>query len=172
MKNKIIFIGLFCILGFSAFAQNQKIDSVRMQRLDTDIKLFISDLSNFILKVNSTDNVDTINSLADKINNSSITLIDSINHVFKINNSDDEIDAGMYYGLSAAFSQSFPSLSAVYSSMATSAIINEENLPKYYEKLKEVRDLTSRLSKKKKIIKLKQLNSKLSSLYEELKDLE
>ncbi len=172
MKIKIIFIGLFSILTFSVLAQNQSIDTVRIQRLDSDIRLFIKDLSCFIVKVNSTENIDTINLLANKINRSSITLIDSINSLFKIDNSDDEIDAGMYYGLSAAFSQSFPSLSAVYLSMASSTIMNGDNSPKYYSKLKEIRDITYRLSKKKKLIKLKKLISKLQSLYKELKSLE
>ena len=168
MKNLIFFLS-FVSMSMSGFTQTQDIDTIRLKRLDTNIKMFINNLGMYIDGVDTLNDVKNINTLSNKINKSSIILIDSINSIFKITENDDEIDAAMYYGLSAAFSQNFPSLSAVYSSLGSNAIMNSKDPPKYYNKLKEIRDITYRLSKRKKMIKLKKLIAKLKKLYDELK---
>ncbi len=155
-----------------SFPQSSDIDTVRLQRLDADINRFIKEFGDFVASTNKTEDVTEINFSATQINKSSIALLDSINQVFGLRNSANEINAGMYYGLSAAFFQSYPALSAFYSSLASTSVLNKKSIPHYYNILKDIRDTSFRMSKKKKIVKLKKLQLYMQELYTELEEIE
>ncbi len=175
--NKIV-MKLFITILFSvyfvmpSFSQNTNMDTARLQRLDTDITEFIKHLGDFVASIKETKNVAEINKSANQINRSSIVLLDSINQVFDLNNSSDQINAGMFYGLSGAFSQSYPALSALYSSLASTTVMNSKVAPKYYEILKDVRDTSYKMSKKKKIQRLEKLHLYMQNLYKKLSEIE
>lgn len=155
-----------------SFSQRSDIDTLRLQRLNTDINLFIKEFGDFISSTHKTDDVSKINTLAAELNKSSLVLLDSINEVLGLNTSTEEINAGMYYGLSAAFSQSYPALSALYSSLSSTAVLDGNTAPPYYYLLKDIRDTSFKMSKKKKITKLKKMQSSMNELYAELKKME
>jgi hypothetical protein len=175
--NKII-IKLCGALLFSvffvipSFSQDTNIDTLRLQRLDTDITEFIKQLGDFVSSTKGIENPSEINKSAVQINNSSIVLLDSIHQVIGLNNSSSEIFAGMFYGLSGAFSQSYPALSAFYSSLASTTVVNSKAVPKYYETLKDVRDTSYKMSKNNKIKRLEKLHLRMQNLHMKLSEIE
>jgi len=171
MKTKKIYlITLFVLLTLLSYSQDQKLDTLRFQKLDLQTKIFCKNLDKFVQDTKKTENIKTINQSSLKINKEAIILIDSINDILKLDETNDGlIDAGMYYGLAAAFGQTYPYLSAVYTSLASSAIINGKSAPKYYSNIKEVRDITERMSRNKKIERLKKLLNRVSKLNDEFK---
>ena len=176
IRTKVTRLFITLVITFCAsapiFSQNTNIDTVRLQRLDTDINRFIEELGDFVSSNNKTENVTEINLSATQLNKSSIVLLDSINQVFDLNNSTNQINAGMYYGLSAAFFQSYPALSAFYSSLASTSVLNGKTVPQYYNILKDVRDTSFRMSKKKKIVRLKKMELYMQDLYKKLEEIE
>lgn len=170
MKKSFTLLVALLVLSFAAFSQEQKIDTVRVQNLDLQTKTFCENLDKFVQGTKNTENIETINQLSLKIYTETIVLIDSINDILKLDDTDDGlITAGMYSGLAGAFGQSYPYLSVVYTSLASSAILNGEIVPKYYSDIKEIRDITERMSRNKKIERLKKLLNRVSKLNEELK---
>ena len=170
MKKTIILIIIFNVFSINLFAQN-KFENNKLKELNLELKIFISDLETFINQTDTLTNTKPIVPLAKEINIKSKKIIKDIDNIFHISEYDD--DATIYFGLASAFNKDFPTLSNLYTYMATDALNSSDiATPKYYNELIKIRDLTSRLKRKKKVKKVKKLLGKIKYSYEKLKSLE
>jgi len=152
--------------AFYSSSFSQDIDSLRLENLNKQVLKLNYKIENFILEINNSNNLNTINLLSLKLKESCTPVIDTIYKIYRLGE-DDSYMASMYYGLSSAYSISNPGLSAVYSAMGTSAIFDDNSLtpPKYYQKLKDIRYYANRMKRIKKLQKAKKLNGKLSKVF-------
>jgi len=147
------------LLISGAFSQN--LDTVNLKSLDSQIKLFINNLGNFIENVNTIEDVAKINELAFNINQKSLILIDSINEILPIkhNENDNDIISGITSGL--------PPPVAILNYVWT----DNQEPPKYYCEIKDIRDITGKMHHKKKLKKIKKMLLKITNLYNDLKNI-
>ena len=107
--------------------------------------------------------MDTINLLSLQLKEKCTPVIDTIYNLYRLGD-DDSYLSSMYYGLAGVYSASNTGLSAVYSSLGTIALFNDNSLipPKYYQKIKNIRYYANRIQKTKKLQKVEKFNTKLS----------
>ena len=161
MKNLFIYIVLLTNI---VIAQNN--DSIRIANVKYEINELKILLNNSTYLIDNSFNINEIHYLSSNVYKKSSSIADSIKSIYKLDCSDDDYLYGMYIGMSAAYSVSNPTLSVIYSSLATSSLLNDDckSPPNYYDDIKEIRNLSDRISSTNNLKRIKKINLNLIRL--------
>ena len=154
---KKLFI-LFIFLTSIIFAQNN--DSIRIENLKSEINNLKNNVNESTYLIDKSSNINEIHFLSSDVYNFASNIADSIKIIYKLD-CDDDYMYGAYMGMATIYSQTNPSISAVYYSLAASSIYNDDcsSPPNYYDNIKTIRDISERISKSNNLSSINTLSS-------------